>query len=561
MLNHISISNYAIVDQLNLDVHSGMTALTGETGAGKSIVLDALSLVLGGRSDSDCVRHGTTRADIRASFDLQRIPAAMQWLQQHDYSTEGEDCECILRRIITKEGRSRGYINGVPVTLAELKSLGSMLVDIHAQHAHQSLLKKSNHSQLLDEFANSLDLAQEVARIAQQYQRIQAELHTLVTQQQEQDERTQLLQYQLEELEQLNLQLDEVPQLEQEHHQQAQAETMLTACDYIVQICSHDDHHSVLQQLSSCLQKLSALSVDHPAINNSLEMLTSAQIQIEEVVSELGNFMDNFEADPQRMQFIEARLSSIFDLARKHRVQPEELLDKQQQIFEELAKLQDSEGHIQTFEQQLATLRQQHHSAAEQLSAQRKLAALKLEKQVTQRIALLGMPNGRFFVNFSEIAPRAISSHGHESLEFLVTTNPGQEPKPLAKVASGGELSRISLAIQVIIAQVAATPTLIFDEVDVGIGGGTAEIVGNMLREVGKTGQVLCVTHQPQVASQAHQHLYISKAVKQNQSFTSIQPLEGETRVTEIARMLGGLELTQPTLHHAREMLQMAQSA
>jgi len=560
MLNQISISNFAIVDHLNLDINPGMTAITGETGAGKSIMLDALGLALGGRADSSCIRDGSNRAEISACFDLQRIPAARQWLQERDYLQDSGTSECILRRVITREGRSRGYINGTVVTLAELKALGELLIDIHSQHAHQSLLKKSNHTVLLDEFAGSLNLSRDVARMAQDYRQTREQLNALLSDQQDREERVQLLSYQLNELEQLHLQPGEVEQLEQEHRQQSQAGATLAACHQVTQACTNDDGNNLLQQLSFCLHRLGDLQIDHPAITNSLEMLSSAQIQVEEAVGELNHFIDHFEADPQRAGEIEERLSAIFDLARKHRIQPEELLSKQQQISEELEKVQCHDEQVAALEQAMAQLHSQHNQLAQKLSSQRQSAGRKLEKLVSERIALLGMPKGKFCVELTDIPERTVAAQGLESIEFLVTTNPGQAPRPLAKVASGGELSRISLAIQVIIAQSAATPTLVFDEVDVGIGGGTAEIVGSMLREVGKNGQVLCVTHQPQVASQAHQHLHVSKKVSRNASSTRITQLDGEHRVHEIARMLGGVELTAPTLNHAQEMLFQAQA-
>lgn len=572
MLNQISISNYAIVDHLNLDINPGMTAITGETGAGKSIMLDALGLALGGRADSDCVRDGADRADIRACFDLQRIPVAREWLQERQYDSGSESesdsgnptgtagSECILRRVITREGRSRGYINGTPVTLSELKALGELLIDIHSQHAHQSLLKKGNHPQLLDEFAGSLALSRNVARIAADYRQTREQLHALLSDQQDREERVQLLSYQLNELEQLNLQPGEIELLEQEHRQQSQAGATLTACHQVTGVCTTEEGDNLLQQLSYCLQRLNELQIEHPAITNSLEMMSSARIQIEEAVGELNHFIDHFDADPQRAREIEERLSAIFDLARKHRTQPEDLLEKQLLISKELEKVQCHDEQVADLELALEQLQQEHHQLAAKLSSKRRSAARKLEKQVTERIALLGMPKGKFCVELTEIPERTVASQGLESVEFMVTTNPGQSPRPLGKVASGGELSRISLAIQVIIAQTASTPTLVFDEVDVGIGGGTAEIVGNMLREVGKSGQVLCVTHQPQVASQAHQHLHVSKKVSRNTSNTRILRLDGEHRIHEIARMLGGIELTTPTLNHAREMLYQAQA-
>ena len=553
MLNHISISNYAIVDQLDLDIHSGMTVITGETGAGKSIMLDALGLALGGRADSDAVRTGADRSEIRACFDLSNHPQALDWLKSRDYDT---DSECIIRRIITKEGRSRGYINGVPATLSDLRSVGEQLVDIHSQHAHQSLLKKSNHPALLDSFAGSTELAKKTAAIARQFSHDQQQLNQLLSQRQEQDERIQLLSYQLQELEQLGLCEGEIHELEQEHKAQSQAGTTLAACHYVNQICSENDSGTLIQQLSTCTHQLSELQMDNSAITNALDMLASAQIQVEEAVGELNQFIDHFEADPERALVIEERLSAIYDLARKHRIQPEELIEKQQQISDELEKIQCHDERVAELENTLETLRSEHQKQAERLSRQRAKAARKLERLVTARISQLGMPKGQFTIKLDALQSRLISPQGLEDIEFLVTTNPGQPPRPLAKVASGGELSRISLAIQVIIAQTTHTPTLVFDEVDVGIGGGTAEIVGNMLRELGASGQVICVTHQPQVASQGHNHLHVSKQFSKSTSKTRIDHLHGDHRIQEVARMLGGLEITSSTIVHAREMLE-----
>ncbi|OED44125.1 DNA repair protein RecN [Endozoicomonas sp. (ex Bugula neritina AB1)] len=552
MLNQISISNYAIVDQLDLDICKGMTVITGETGAGKSIMLDALGLAIGGRADSSCIRSGEDRTEIRACFDLSNNTPANTWLKARDYDN---DEVCILRRIITKEGRSRGYINGIPATLSDLKSIGEQLIDIHSQHAHQSLLKKNTHPELLDNFAGSTELSRKVALITKEYSHTKNHLNTLLSQRQEQDERIQLLSYQLQELEQLELCEGEVDKLEQEHKEQSQASSTLAACHQVNQLCAEDDSANLIQQLSICIHQLTDLQIENKAIVNSLDMLASAQIQIEEAVGELNQFIDHFDADPERALMIEERLSAIYDLARKHRIQPEELISKQQQISDELEKIQHHDEQVSELEELLESLQSEHKKYAEKLSVKRTKAAKKLERQVTERIALLGMPKGKFVIHRKEIKSRLVSPQGLEDIEFLVTTNPGQPARPLAKVASGGELSRISLAIQVIIAQTSHTPTLVFDEVDVGIGGGTAETVGNMLREVGESGQVLCVTHQPQVASQGHQHLHVSKQFSKSSSKTSIDSLQGDNRIQEVARMLGGIEITPSTLIHAKEML------
>ena len=552
MLTQLSISNFAIVDQLDLDIQPGMTVITGETGAGKSIMLDALGLATGDRTDPDCVRTGTDRAEIHACFDLTHCPEARKWLENKELSS---DNECILRRVITKEGRSRAYINGTLSPLSDLRAIGELLVDIHGQHESQALLKKDSHRLLLDDFARTRKLATEVAFIAHQYNRFQNELDELLNNQQEQHERVQLLTYQLEEFEQLSLQEDEISELEKELHQLNNAEATLSACHQVNHICSDSDAGNILQQLTHSMHLLSDLKVDHPAISSSLEMLSSAHIQVEEAVGEINHFVDHFDADPQRMQEVDERLGAIYDLARKHRVLPEQLLERQLTLSNELEKIQFSDEHAEELQNKLTELKEKYQHKALQLSERRARAARKLEKQVIARMALLGMPRGQFSIALTMADQTRLPPLGLEEIEFLVTTNPGQPPRPLAKVASGGELSRISLAIQVITAQTSHIPSMVFDEVDVGIGGGTAEIVGSMLRELGEKSQVLCVTHQPQVASQGHQHLFVSKRHSKSSSNTQISTLENDKRIQEIARMLGGIEITQSTLAHAEEML------
>ncbi len=553
MLHQLSICDYAIVDQLELSIDQGMTVITGETGAGKSIMLDALGLAIGDRADSGCVRLGSARAEIRACFNIAHCEAARQWLQAHDLLMD--DNECILRRVITKEGRSRGYINGTPSPLADLRAIGELLIDIHSQYEHQSLLKKYNHRVLLDGFAGAIPLAASVAGLARNYETVQKELDRLLSEKQAQEERIQLLSYQLKELEQLNLADGEITQMERDHRQLTNATATLETCHQISHICADNESVNVLQQLSRCVNQLSELSLDHPAIIQSMDMLASAQIQVEEAVGEINHFVDHFDADPARLQSIEERLGIVYELARKHRIQPDELLDKQRGLAHELEKIQCHDEMTSELESRLETLYRQYHEQAEKLSHQRHKAAVTLGKTISDRMRLLGMPRGLLKVSLTPLLSKAVVAGGQEEIEFLVTANPGQPPRPLVKVASGGELSRISLAIQVATAQTSHTPTLVFDEVDVGIGGGTAEVVGNMLREIGRGGQVLCVTHQPQVASKADHHLQVNKTLSKAASNTEITLLLGDYRIQEVARMLGGIEITRSTLAHAKEML------
>ncbi len=558
MLVHLSIHNYAIVDHLDLELSAGMSAISGETGAGKSIMLDALGLCLGDRADSGVVRPGSDKADILASFDLADIPEARAWLAERDLDSDGP---CILRRVITAEGRSRGYINGSPCPQGDLKALGELLIDIHSQHEHQSLLKTDTHRRLLDEYAGSQELARQVQLAAQRWKQTRNELERLSSQGDEQRARHQLLSYQLEELENLALGDNELEQLEQEHKALSNAESLLGACRQVLDLCSESDAGNVLSALTASLNRLGAFSDQGGALGEASNLLASAQIQIEEAVGELNRFIDHFDADPQRQQFLEERLDTIYTLARKHRIQPTELAALQQQLFEELEGLNADDEAGERLSEELAAYERHYQEKAAELSALRGNAAESLSAAVQQEMQALGMPGGRFSIQLQALESTEPNGNGLEAVEFLVSANPGQPLRGLAKVASGGELSRISLAIQVITAQTSRVPTLVFDEVDVGIGGPTAEVVGQLLRRLGERGQVLCVTHLPQVAAQGHQHLFVHKRRGEGATSTAVSQLDENGRIEEIARMLGGVDLTEESLAHARKMVTSAQAA
>ncbi|KIP98559.1 MULTISPECIES: DNA repair protein RecN [Pseudomonas] len=557
MLVHLSVHNYAIVEHLDLELDRGMSVISGETGAGKSIMLDALGLTLGDRADSGVVRPGADKADILASFDLGDIPEAHDWLAERDLDTDGP---CILRRVITAEGRSRGYINGTPCPLGDLKALGELLIDIHSQHEHQSLLKADTHRRLLDEYANAQELARQVHLAAQRWKQTRSELERLASQGDEQRARHQLLSYQLEELENLGLGDNELEQLEQDHKALTNAEGLLAACRQVIEQCSESDAGNVLSALTNSLSRLSGVQGQPGALNEAANLLASAQIQVEEAVGELNRFLDHFEADPQRQQQLEERLDTIYTLARKHRIHPSELPAMQQQLFDELEGLNADDQATERLSEELASYGRHYQEKAAELSARRHKAAGKLSKAVEKEMQTLGMPGGRFSIQLQENISSEPNANGLEQVEFLVSANPGQPIKALAKVASGGELSRISLAIQVITAQTSRVPTLVFDEVDVGIGGPTAEVVGQLLRRLGNRGQVLTVTHLPQVAAQGHQHLFVHKVRGNNATRTAVSKLSDAQRVEEIARMLGGIDLTEESLAHARKLVSNAQS-
>ena len=557
MLVHLSVHNYAIVEHLDLELDAGMSVISGETGAGKSIMLDALGLTLGDRADSGVVRPGADKADILASFDLHDIPEARTWLAERDLDNDGP---CILRRVITAEGRSRGYINGSPCPQGDLKALGELLIDIHSQHEHQSLLKPDTHRRLLDEYAGSQELARQVQLAAQRWKQTRNELERIANIGDEQRARHQLLSYQLEELDNLALGEDELEQLEQEHKNLTNAESLLSACRLVIEQCSENDAGNVLSALTSSLNRLSAFQGQPGALSEATNLLASAQIQVEEAVGELNRFLDHFDADPERLQQMEERLDAIYTLARKHRIQPTELGAMQQQLFEELESLNADDQAAERLSDELAAFERHYQEKASELSTLRNNAASQLASAVELEMQNLGMPGGRFNIKLSANSSSEPHPNGLEQLEFLVSANPGQPLKALAKVASGGELSRISLAIQVITAQTSRVPTLVFDEVDVGIGGPTAEVVGQLLRRLGERGQVLTVTHLPQVAAQGHQHLFVHKVRDSEATRTAVSKLDSAQRVEEIARMLGGVDLTEESLAHARKMVSSAQA-
>lgn len=552
MLVHLSVHNYAIVEHLDLELARGMSVITGETGAGKSIMLDALGLTLGDRADSGVVRPGADKADILATFDLADIPEAHTWLAERDLDQDGP---CILRRVITAEGRSRGYINGTPCPLGDLKALGELLIDIHSQHEHQSLLKTDTHRRLLDEYAGAIDLARQVQLAAQRWRQTRQELERLSNSGDEQRARHQLLSYQLEELDNVALGDNELEQLEHEHKNLTNAEALFGICRQVIDHCSESDSGNVLSALTVSLNRLTAVQNSPKALGEAVNLIASAQIQVEEAVGELNRFLDNFDADPARLQQLEERLDTLYTLARKHRVHPTELADLQQRLMEELEGLNANDESIERLGDELAAYARHYQEKATQLSSLRQQAATRLASAIEVEIQRLGMPGGRISIELRPNASDDLQPNGLEQVELLVSANPGQPLKGLAKVASGGELSRISLAIQVITAQTSRIPTLVFDEVDVGIGGPTAEIVGQLLRRLGERGQVLTVTHLPQVAAQGHHHLFVHKVRNSDATHTAVASLGKRERVEEVARMLGGIDLTKESLAHARKMV------
>ena len=548
MLKHIVIRDYAIVDALDIELEGGMTVITGETGAGKSIMLDALGLCVGDRADSRTVRPGAKRAEITAVFTLSDIPSASQWLKERELDDDAD--ECILRRTVTADGRSKAFINGVPATLAETGELGELLVDIHSQHAHQSLLRKSHQRDMLDAFAGASELAQALAETAQQCERLTIEFERLANQNEADTARLELLRYQVNELEELGLQSAEIEILEAEQKQLANAGFLLESAGQAAEGC---------EVQSEEIRRLRGLMADErhnfAAVANIREMLSSAEIQLDEARSELTRYADGIELDPSRLAEVDQRLEAIYDLARKHRVMPERLFEHHLALNAELEGLDGGDERLDQLRAEIKNARAEYSKLASRLTNQRTKAAVEIADKVSSILSKLAMERCSLKIALTPHAPESYHPRGNEDVEFLISTNPGAEPGPLAKIASGGELSRISLALQVAAAENATVPTMIFDEVDVGIGGAVAEVVGDLLHHLSARVQVLCVTHLPQVAAKGDQHLQVSKAGDKNSVSTRLATLDTQSRISEIARMLGGMKITESTLAHAREML------
>ncbi len=555
MLTQLIVKDFALVDHLDLEFRDGMSVISGETGAGKSIILSALGLALGDRADISLIARGAERAEISATFDIGDNDDASAWLQRRDL-TDHDGPQCILRRVIGRDGRSRGFINGTPSTVTDMKALGDMLMDIHSQHEHQSLLKRETQRRLLDEFGGLVSQACKVEELYRKFRECKDRLEALVADSAEQSSRLQLLEYQSAELAELGITAGEYTQLEQEQKRLANAETILRNCHQAMAACQEDDA-GALRQLSMAIQLLS--DADDKAIRATAELLESSRIQIEEAVRDLVRFTDEFEMDPGRLAEVETRLGQIYDISRKHRVEPGEIPALEKRINDELASLADVDNDIEALTEEAGGLEDAYSAAAEELGKGRRKAASALEKSVSDRFSNLGMPGASLKVALSPAGEGAPAPGGLEQVEFLISTNPGQEPRPLNKIASGGELSRISLAIQVVTADTSKVPTLVFDEVDVGIGGGVAEVVGSLLRQLGERAQIVCVTHLPQVAAQGHNHYRVTKASDARQATTHITPLSDGEKVAEIARMLGGLEMTEQSVAHAEEMFRNAQ--
>jgi len=550
MLTQLNIKDFAIIDSVDVTLENGMTVLTGETGAGKSILLDALSMVLGDRADSGVIRHGAERADITAVFDISDSKPAERWLREHDLDSEHE---CVLRRVINADGRSKSYINARPVPLQSLRTLCETLVDIHGQHEHQSLLKDTVQRELLDEFGALHSLTSATANAYRDWRACAEQLQALQGAADNRDERLDLLRYQVSELRALDPRPNELQQLEEQHVKLSNADRLSSGLAELISELYETDNsvHDRLARLSSRAEALAAVGDDYLRLGQLLE---SARINIDEAVSEARDQLAGCESDPAQLAEIDKRLGAMHELARKHRIAPAELPAQLEQMHGELDDLENAGSRIAEYQAKLDSELENYRDVAGRLSTARRKAAKKLSRSVTQIMQTLGMQGGELMVVVDTDDSKP-GQHGHDTVCLDVTANAGQPLRALRKVASGGELSRISLAVQLVATHTARIPTLIFDEIDAGIGGATADIVGQKLATLGTQYQTLCVTHLPQVAARADYHLQVSKVTENSLIRTRVLRLDGEERINEVARMLGGVELTPQSLAHAEAMV------
>lgn len=556
MLTHLQIRDFAIIDLVELEVRAGLTVLTGETGAGKSIVVDALALLAGGKGGAEVVRGGTERAELSATFDISSSPAALREVLK-EQSVEAGD-ELTVRRVIAADGRSRGYLNGVSVPLQLLRDVGALIVDIHGQHEFQSLTRPSAQRELLDDFGKNLELAGKVREAHRNWIELVNRTAELEGKARDRESRIEMFRHQVGELKALDLKDGEVAQLAEERTRHSNRGRLAEAAQAAVGLLYDSDEGNAHATASRALAGIKTLSSVDPRLAKVIPMVDEATIQIREAARELSRYLETLDIDPTRQEEVERRLAAVEELSRKHRVQAHELVSRTSALEKELTELESAENNLSALKKQQVEALEAYRKLATQLSLSRQSAAKVLSKDISNRMQVLGMASGRFLIDVSQPAGEP-SAHGLDAVEIRVTANQGQPLRPLAKVASGGELSRLSLAVQVACSAKDAR-CMVFDEVDSGVGGAVAEIVGRELKALGFSGQVLCVTHLPQVASQGHHHLRVAKLTDGKTTRTTISELTMDERAEELARMLGGMEVTGKAREHAREMLHLAGS-
>jgi len=552
MLVNLQVRDFAIVDKIAVEFEPGMTVLTGETGAGKSILVDAVGFVLGERGSGQLVRSGAKRAEFSAEFDVSALPTARLWLEENALD---QDDACLLRRTVSSEGRSRAFINGNAVTMQQLKALGELLLDIHGQHFHQSLGRKPVQRDLVDHFGDLLSIRSETASAYAKWESVRKHLDQLQTADADRASRLDLLAFQLQELDALSVKDGELAELQNEREKLKNSGRLADGVSIALSNLSERESAAVSSSLAEAIRSIKALTEFDGELEPIVGLLESADIQVAEAADSLQRYRESIDMDPSRRDWVEERLDALQSAARKHRVSPDDLVPLYQKLRNEHDDLSHAEERGRELEQELADTEAKFMALANTLSRKRIKTAKSFSGAVTDAMGSLGMPGGVFDAEVTRLNNGEARSWGIDNIEFLISANPGQPPMPLARVASGGELSRMSLAIQVIASNGSAIPTMIFDEVDSGVGGRVAEMVGRRLRELGTDRQVLCVTHLPQVASLADQHFRISKVSDGKATRTGISRLNAEERVQELARMLGGVEITEKTLAHAAEML------
>ncbi|WGE88812.1 DNA repair protein RecN [Actinobacillus arthritidis] len=557
MLTQLTVNNFAIVRHLTLDLNEGMSVITGETGAGKSIAIDALSLCLGYRSESSMIRNGADKADITATFTMQPSSPAYLWLQQHELLDEDNPYECILRRMINQEGRSKAFVNNRPIPISQLRELGQYLIHLNGQHAPQLLLKSEYQLEVLDNYAGIHSLLNEMSSQYHRWKKLHQQVKNFRQHCQENEARKQLLQYQVDELDEFAIKQGEFEEMEETHSRLSNSEALTVLSQEVTDLLSENDLN-IDSMLYKTIRHLEDLVEMDASYQSALNMLNEALIQVQEASSEVSGLAGKIEQDPDLLNELDVRISKTIQLARKHHVLPENLWQHHSLLQDELQKLVDFAGNEEQLMAEEQAAYQQSIQLAEQIYLKRLEASKKLAEQVTTQIKHLSMENGEFFIDVQHDVKK-LSINGADFVEFNLRSNLGQQARPLVKIASGGELSRISLAVQVLTANKLSTPTIIFDEVDVGISGPTATTVGKLLRQLGKKCQVLCVTHLPQVASYGHHHFNVQKYVENNQTETQMSLLTQSERVQALARLLGGSKITDTVLANAQEMLDLVE--
>lgn len=557
MLCSLNIRDLAVVESLDLDFNNGLSVLTGETGAGKSILLTALGLALGNRADSGYIRSGCKKAEINLEFDLNEAIEAKHWLIEQELD---DGRYCLIRRVLSDDGRSRAFINNRPVTLQSLQEIASLLIEIHGQHAHLKLMQNVQQRQLLDELSENHLILDALGQVYRQWRGAKSDLDNLIQESEKKSLREDLLGHQIAELEQSEIESQNYAALLEEHVLQANLDKILSLGQQQLQQLDEDEHHSINVLLGRSINTMVELGELSPEFNEVSELLNEALIQTKESTQIIRRRLDSLESDPNRLEWLEEWLGIVHGLAKKHQVTPEDLPQILNNLRDEQCRFQQSSERITELQEKIVALEVDYTGFANNLSKRRKEGAQTFQKKISQIIKELGMPHGEFAIGVSTRDGAVLKEEGLDNVEFRVSANPGMPPKAIGKIASGGELSRISLAIQVVAMNAKITPTMVFDEVDSGIGGAVAEIVGQRLRALGKNKQVFCVTHLAQVAAQAHQHLLVEKSSGEMTTRSRVRVLSGKERRSEIARMLGGVKITEQTLAHASEMLAWSDS-